>query len=147
MTQSLPSPNFFKPSVPEAYASSELLRTLSRPPMCNKHKWKYELDTNTNTNVKSPRIFYFTEICKKSKSTVFIHYKIAFQIIFLMGYDERWQWTSGVFNIFEKTNGEHLMVLWWDNHSEAAKLFSRRSHCPSTANTNTIVNTKKDDQT
>ena len=24
---------------------------------------------------KIPQIFYFTEICKKSKSTVFIHYK------------------------------------------------------------------------
>ena len=32
-----------------------------------------------------PRAFYFTEICKKSKSPVFIHYKIGPQYLIPMG--------------------------------------------------------------
>ena len=40
--------------------------------------------------------------------------------------------------LFLKTDGEYLMVLWWDNHSGSAKPFSRRSHCPSSTNTDNM---------
>ena len=45
--------------------------------------------------------------------------------------------------LFLKTDGEYLMVLWWDNHSGSAKPFSRRSHCPSSTNTDNMERVTK----